>query len=120
MVSIGNFIGELKFSGKFSRRFSALFAVYAGWWIVALIIAFIAVIVDYANYYIALAISQFNGTSPPGIINLYSFMSGFTLFPFFPSGLRLLIYIFIVAAVVCLPFAVFTAVLFPPQISEKN
>lgn len=120
MVSVGNFIGELKLNGKFSRRFSALFAIYAGWWIVALVVAFIDVIANYVNYYISISANQFNNLPPPKPVNLYTFMSGFTLFPFFPSGLRLLIYIFIVAAVVCLPFAVFTAVLFPPQITEKN
>ena len=120
MVSVGNLIGELKLSGKFSKQISALITIYAGWWVVSQIIAIIVIAVVYANYGIVYTINQINGSPPPTPINLFSFMNGFTLFSYFPVGLRFIMYIYILGAILSFPFFAFTAVLWPPPKSYES
>ena len=111
MVNIGNLIGELRLSGRLSKQVADLFVIYAGWWVLSQIIAIIVIVSVYASYYINVNSVQFTGTTPPAPVNLYSVMSGFSLFTYFPESLRFILFIYIVGAVVCIPFFVFTSLL---------
>ena len=115
---------NLKITDSFLKKVSDLVGLYVFFWLIIEIIFWLILgILDLFAWIIYLAESLFNsdfGIAPPssaGFINLKPFISGFTLFMYFPNWLRIILMSYISVAVISIPITIFVYVYFSIEYS---